>query len=126
MDCLKKATITRCLGLPNPPAFLGALKAAALAGKSVVIKFQSRFSDVTDDEEDFGCQFNNDGIPFRDIWLESSDGWLQSGSEHGYWGFGNTWRYTTVPGLINSVGCTYSAALSRLDFAGNDVDEWHV
>jgi hypothetical protein len=108
------------LGNGYPPAFLGPLLSESLAGKSVVLKFQSGDAGNID----FNVYYRAAGV-WDSIYVESYGDVVDAGADTAYLALNGVWFDPggTSPGVVNVVGFNLLPTIGgRLDVACNDLD----
>jgi len=101
------------------PAFIGALRTAAVGGGSIVIKFQSRPDDGLGYAlEDFAASIATADL-IRQIWVESFDGYVAAGSHQSMDQMEAVWTYSPAGGHINALGFTVRPS-SKFEWAANN------
>jgi hypothetical protein len=101
------------------PAFIGALRTAAVGGGSIVVKFQSRPDDGLGYAlEDFAASIVTADL-IRQIWMESFDGYVAAGSHQSMDQMEAVWTYSPAGGHINALGFTVRPS-SKFEWAANN------
>jgi hypothetical protein len=102
-----------------PPAFIGALKTATLNGKSVVVTMQQKPGDATNGNADWRMYIIT-ADRSRQIWFQTGDGYLESGSYNGYIGLEDVWQYDDAGSKLNAFGFTIAKS-AHWDLAANNL-----